>query len=380
MRATKSNSGFTLVELLVVITIIGILISLLLPAVQAAREAARRAQCINNLKQLGLGCANHESAIKAFPTGGWAPIFVGHPDRGQSLKQPGGWLYNILPYIEQDQLYKSQMGWSGNPQKTAAATLVQTPLNAFYCPSRRPARLYPNLAPKKDPTVAAFCSSMGWTGNQLMIYDTNSTSVSTITVSETVHNDYAANGYYWCNIVDCSALSTDLAAAFTAGMSSGPGGADATLNDSVKANSILAAISGTRGGRGGVFYPMSSVKISDISDGTSNTLLCGEKWMNPDNYDNGEEFGDDWNAFAGNDTDVQRYCGLTATGTEGYCRVSQDRKGLSETGIFGSAHAGSFNAAFCDGSVHQISYGISTTALDNLGNRRDGSAIDTSSL
>ena len=91
--------GFTLVELLVVIAIIGILVALLLPAVQAAREAARKAQCMNNLKQMALGAQQHESAQGFFPTGGWGCSWTGDPDRGFTKKQPGGWIYNILPYI-----------------------------------------------------------------------------------------------------------------------------------------------------------------------------------------------------------------------------------------------------------------------------------------
>ena len=97
--------GFTLVELLVVVAIIGILIALLLPAVQAAREAGRRLQCSNNLKQIGLACSTHVSSQKHFPTGGWGWNWVGDADRGYGRNQPGGWVFNILPGLEMNSIH-----------------------------------------------------------------------------------------------------------------------------------------------------------------------------------------------------------------------------------------------------------------------------------
>src|SRR5260221_856396 len=132
LACRASSGGFTLVELLVVIAIIGILVALLLPAIQGAREAARRSQCTNNLKQIGIGFINHESTYKFLPGSGWHPWVVGDPLLGAGRNQPGGWMYQILPFIEEQALY--DLTDDGNKtvittqQKTQALQLQATPV------------------------------------------------------------------------------------------------------------------------------------------------------------------------------------------------------------------------------------------------------------
>ncbi len=121
---TTGRLGFTLVELLVVIAIIGILIGMLLPAVQTVREAARRTQCGNNVRQMALAFHMHESSHGFLPSGGWD--WFRPPNDGIGADQHAGWGYQILPYIEAQAVYDSE-----------PLVAIATPNPIFFCPSRR---------------------------------------------------------------------------------------------------------------------------------------------------------------------------------------------------------------------------------------------------
>lgn len=146
-KGTKTSGsrplhGLTLVEVLVVIAIIGVLVAITLPAVEMAREASRRSSCANNLRQQVVAVKLHVDTHQIFPTGGWKD-YLGDPDAGYGPKQPGGWIYNILSYIEEDNLRQLGRGLKDQPREEALAKLMQSPIEVFYCPSRRLPRTYP---------------------------------------------------------------------------------------------------------------------------------------------------------------------------------------------------------------------------------------------
>ncbi len=333
--------GFTLVELLVVITIIGILIGLLLPAVQAARESARRLQCQNNLKQMALGCLQHEQSQTHLPSAGWGWGWIGDPDRGFAEKQPGGWMFNILPYIEQKPLRDAGLGASLAGRQLTA----QTPLPIFHCPSRRLAIRYPYHS--------------GYSYWNFVNLD-QSNPPATI-----ARSDYAASAGE--PITPLNGKSAD-------GVCLGPDNlAQADTLSEAKWRTICGGecSSGSAEYITGVFWRRSKCRLRDITDGTSNTFLIGERYCNPDHYTSGGEYSDDQGWATGYDYDTVRW-----TTTIAAHLPFRDRPGYEHGKSFGSAHANAFGMAMCDGSVQWINYTIHGETYRCLGNRKDGRTVD----
>jgi prepilin-type N-terminal cleavage/methylation domain-containing protein len=344
MKALGKRAGFTLVELLVVIAIIGVLVALLLPAIQAAREAARRAQCQNNLKQIGLAFAMHHDSQKFFPSGGWGFNFVGDPDEGFGASQPGGWAFSVLPYMEQGALHdlgkglKVTNGATNTQKKVTNTEMVQKPVPTFMCPSRG-----------RSPVAATCCGPAN---------------VNYTTGMPMAKMDYAAN---FGDANHCTATCPCVV----------------SLNAQVPGNIVVGRTftdwpSAER--ITGIVFVRSEVTIAQISDGTSNTYAVGEKFVDPLGYEGAEDAGNDWSMYSGTQDDTVRTTHYDPAANQINTPLQDNGQVNAGNNRFGSVHVAGCHMAMCDGSVHFISYDISPETHRRLGNRDDSQAVSLSDL
>src|SRR3954447_13591745 len=282
--------AFTLVEILVVIAIIGVLVALLLPAIQSAREAARRGQCANNLKQIGLACLNHEDVHKHWPSGGWGYDWTADSNRGYGPDQPGSWVFNVLDFVEEGNVRSLEKGLTITSPgfQSASTTLHQTPVAIFNCPSRRGPRIYPspwgppgNEAIKEQPWLAAVAR----TGVAKSDYAASSGDSRKFSGDDFYRPDSYANirPELWTPTSVCKS----------------------TGNPQLDANLVFC--------QSGIMYYRSTLKPAQVNDGTSKTYLVGEKWMPTNGYDGttdendpGYTAGDNQSVYTGYEWDNQR--------------------------------------------------------------------------
>ena len=409
----RRRCGFTLVEMLVVITLIGILVGLTLPALNNARETARKAQCSNNLRQLGMAVQSHLAVQSIFPTGGWGYRWVGTPGGdigggkmigGFRKNQPGGWVYNLLPYLDEARLHDLGAGNTTFPS-IQATTLVQTPLPLMNCPSLHRSTNYP-MSTKTSPLNM---DTSGWDGKG-------------------AKSDYAINA----GSQDMSSTRDELkpiAGPDTPSMAVSWNQTEFTKDSGWR----QVNNPNNRAYCSGVSFERSEVTPDEVRDGLSMTLLIGEKFVDLDNRSGipDSKYPDSDSAYARGNVESM-YAGYgydnyrttynrsqpgTASPrpsasfpdqahplTDGFTRtplhitsVAQVQetpryKGGTVSGariqadtafyysIFGSVHPASCNMVFCDGAVHSISYAVDRRIFACMGHRCDGIAYDMSAL
>ncbi|MCA9187213.1 MAG: DUF1559 domain-containing protein [Pirellulaceae bacterium] len=356
---TLRQGAFTLVELLVVIAIIGLLVALLLPAVNAAREAARRTQCANNLKNIGLAVLNFESTYGEYPSGGWGLDWTADPNRGVGPDQPGSWIFNIMEFIEEGAARQAGQGQAiGSAQfRQASIQLHQTPITIFNCPSRRAPAIYVSAwnTVREQSWLASIAKTEG-----------------------VAKSDYAANsgdsikfsGDDFYRPASYAAIRED----------------QWSQTNACEKNGDIRHDRSVRLCQTGVMYYRSDLRSAQIKDGTSKTYLAGEKWMPIEGYQGildpnaaGFTYGDNQSMYTGYEWDNHRVAWNPDgdLGSQEAYQPSADRAGFGAIlpePKFGSAHPANFQMVFCDGSVHGLNYEIDPLTHRWLANREDGNA------
>lgn len=256
------------------------------------------------------------------PSGGWGRHWVCDPDRGFGERQPGGWAYHVLPFIESGTIHSLGAGADEKTKRTLNKQRITTAQPIFHCPSRREARLYP-------------VDSFSW----------NRQPNFTDPLEVVARTDYAANG------------GDTVSGLFGSGWSDGPTSFEQGDSGNYRWPSLK--------NHNGITANRSEIGVQKITDGTSKTYLLGEKYLNPDSYTTGDDWGDNHNLYSGDDMEIVRFGGRDA-------QLARDQPGLVIFFGFGSAHPSGVHMAMCDGSVRSVTYGLDGEVHRRLANRRDG--------
>lgn len=367
----SSKSGFTLIELLVVVFIIGVLIMLLLPAVSTSRDSSRRAQCANNLRQIGLALSTYESLHGAFPLGGVNRLIGATSERNGWTNEDGlgyanalSWRAQILPQLEQTSLY-NQINLNvpidgGGPDKGATFTLWTTSVATFLCPSDSGHE--DGFRPSETADSAVGQSTPG--GPPI---DPATGSGAERTPVSSYEGSFGDN-YSMTTLTPSSPWETPCGADPPAGRSriGWPGYWGSTYGCDL-------SLGRDQGGRlRGIFDPRTGqfTRMQDIRDGTSSTILVGEQLpaQRGDNnfwHTNGAAAG---TAIPMNLRTERTVCtdGNLWSSLDVGCRFSPAAVG------FKSDHPGGVNFLFCDGSVRFLRDSISPTTYAGLGSKAGG--------
>lgn len=329
----SDRAAFTLVELLVVIAIIGILVGLLLPAVQAAREAARGMQCQNNLHQIGLATSMFHDTFRAYPPARYQPRPDAPPERSCGGNQTT-WLVRIMPYIEQ-RAAESRWDYS-KPYADHSNEVREFNLSSYCCPSRR------SVSDAKGTGLVAGTTTVWVTlpcGCRVPVTSAGTQSVS------------GAVGDYGGNHGDLSPGSFGLVGDFYYGGN----GSGVIITSHAKCNSDIPLDWTDR------------IRVSDITDGLSNTFLVGEMHVPIGKLGKSPE-----DAFIFNGDHVFN---STRVGGPTIPIVQNNHDQGNGLVSWGSWHPGVCGFALADGSVKGISKSIDTEALGYLCNRLDGKVV-----
>ena len=314
LQMQNTRNGFTLIEFVVVTSIIAVLLAMLLPAITNVRESARNLSCTNRLKQISMASQSHVSAHRHFPTVGWGINWIGLRDRGFGLGQPGGWLFNILPYIEANSMYELAISEQearnvvGFERVEKYSTIIHL---TYVCPG------------KPDPNNSLKFEGPAWHGQAFGGHPSS----------------YAINA-------GSNTIGGELA---------GP------LDLDFKHFSALWPSRNRL--PNGIASPERLILPKDVVDGLSNTVFAGEKYVQRNRKD---YVGDTQSPWFGFSLSSVRYVAI---------KPYRDSDPHGDPQSFGSSHSSHFNVTMADGSVHALQFEIDKSLLMNLGVRNDGNLV-----